>query len=298
MVATRMRFAGTGSQISYIDLNKALSLQNRALHRQKVIITVYGGFFVAQPAVDNGSSQTARCSINTAPNTWVTKRAVNRGFAIWRKMIAETLDNTEGLTSGKWNDFKIFLNNAHGTSPLLPLDVNGDNLYNANAPEWDYSTMTSANPGTAPFDLMIVGPHTASRVGLIQSWLDSRGTPSQGAGDPAHEVTTDVNLDPLNNLFDTGDIDDDRLNIINNEGDQPPYDRYDVFGSSQGSAGGGNEGRNLQRVSVSGTSTSAPVAPVYGFQAICGLLQVAITLPEPTDKWELVLDVESKGMKF
>lgn len=289
MAVTRLRFTGDGDDIGYIDLNKALSLQLRKLHRQKVVTTVYGGFFVSESA---GHS---RCSINVAPNTWVVKRAINRGFALWRRMIAETLSNTEGVTSGKWNDFKIFLNNGHGTSPLLPKDASGNNLYASNTPEWDYSTLTSDDPNATAFDLQIVGPHTASRVGLVQSWLDSRGTPVSGAGDPTHAVTADVSADPLNNLFDSGDADDERLDVINNEGDMPPYDQHDVFGSCAAGSTGGSEGNNLMRVSVSGTNPSTAVSPVYGFEAVCGLLQIAVTSDAP---WELVLDVESKGVKF
>ena len=47
MAVTRLKFTGTGGDIAYIDLAKALSVQLRKLHRQKQIYTVYGGFFVS-----------------------------------------------------------------------------------------------------------------------------------------------------------------------------------------------------------------------------------------------------------
>ena len=74
MAISRLRFKADNNGTYYIDLWKALSIQERKLHRQKQICTVYGGFFV--------DSQGNRIDINTAPMTWVTKRAVNRGFAM------------------------------------------------------------------------------------------------------------------------------------------------------------------------------------------------------------------------
>lgn len=296
MAATRMRFKGTGNGTVYIDLAKALSLQNRKLHRQKMIYTVYGGYYVDS----NGS----RVDLNVAPNTWPVKRAINRGFAQWRKMIARTLADTEGMTTGKWNDYKIFLNNSHGNSPLVPVDAGSQNLYGA-SPEWDYSTLTSEDPDTDPnnmpdqFELQIVGPHVDNglvgndkqytRVSLLQSWVDSRGEPST---DPVVDNGT-TKVDPLSNLFDAGDADDDRIEIINAEGDNPPYDVDQMFGNSALS-GGSN---NLMRVSTAITTSANAVMPIHGFEAICGLIQVGFGSDDP-GAWELVLDVESNGVKF
>lgn len=292
-----MRFTGTGNGTQYIDLAKALSLQQRKLHRQKQIYTVYGGYYVDS----NGS----RINLNVAPNTWPVKRAINRSFAIWRRMIAETLKNTEGLTSGKWNDFKVFLDNQHGTSPLLPKDAEGNNMYGT-APEWDYSTLTSddpdADPATGPdqFELQIVGPHVDNgltgndklftRVGMLQSWVDSRAEPQ--SPDPIVDNGT-TKVDPLSNLFDSGDADDDRIEIINAEGDTPPYDVDQMFGNSV-SAGNSN---NLQRMSSAVTTSANAVVPIHGFEAICGLIQLEFGSADPA-AWELVLDVESNGVKF
>lgn len=299
MAVTRMRFSGTGGGIHYIDLNKALSLQLRKLHRQKVITTVYGGFFAIE---GDAAGTSTRISLNTAPNTWVTKRAINRGFASWRKMIAKTLENAEGVTTGKWNDFKIYLNNGHGSSPLLPQDCQGNDLYDpattGNVPEWDYSTLTTENEDSVgdQFELMIVGPSqpgptSFTRVGLIDSWFATRPKPSI---EVVYPNDAEQETDPLANLFDAGAQDDERLDVINAEGDLPPYDRHTAFGNATASG----SGNNLQRVSIASCNTSLQVAPVHGFEAICGLVEIAITDPNGDTNWELVLDVESKGVKF
>lgn len=302
MAATRLRFTGNGATTVYIDLAKALSIFNRSLHRQKMIYTVYGGYFV-----DTAGQNNSRVNFNVAPHTWVTKAAINRGFKMWRRMISETLSKTDGMTTGTWNDFKIYLNNTMGSAPLVPVDAafpTGNNWYTI-TPEWDYSTMTSADPDEDPvtgvtaapdqFELQIVGDHVGSpgawsRIGLIKSWLDSRPTVVSGSGDPVD--TGNTNTDPLNNLFDAGDADDDRINIINAEGDIPPYDRENPPGLTV--ATGVNN--NLQRVCTTFTTADNPLGTVLGFQALCGLVEVDVVSADNT--WELVLDVEAKGVRF
>jgi len=295
MAISRMRFKANNNGTFYIDLAKALSLQERKLHRQKNIYTVYGGYFV--------DSDGARIDINTAPLTWVSKRAVNRGFAMWRKMTAKTLQDAGATSKSRYRDFKVFLNSGMGSGPLVPLDADDENLY-VNTPEWDYSTLTSADPdgpGGTPadaFELNIVGPHSGadpnwSRIGLIQSWFDSR--PLVDASQPQNipDIT-----DPLMNLFDAGDVIDDRLTIINAEGDAAPYDEPVGFGNNS-TTGSTSNGMNLQRVSTARpTANTTLVAPIHGFQALCGLIQLVVGDDSSTNQWELVLDVETKGEKF
>lgn len=291
MAISRMRFKADNNGTYYIDLAKALSLQERRLHRQKAIYTVYGGFFV--------DSQGNRINLNTAPMTWVSKRAVNRGFAMWRKMTAKALEHAGATSKSKYRDFKIYLDNQMGAGTLQPLDASGNNLY-ATLGEWDYSTLTSDDPdgpgGTAPdqYELQLVGQHTGAdpnwtRIGLITSWVNSR--PSPIPFDPTN--MPDVN-DPLVNLFDAGDSIDDRLTIINTEGDSAPYDEVTMAGNAV--ANGASN--NLMRASVAVPATATPVAPIHGFQALCGLIQIVVGTGTGANEWELVLDVETKGEQF
>lgn len=290
MSSTRMRFVFDGNGTYYIDLPKALSIQERKLHRQKLIYTVYGGYYKDQ----DGST----IHLNTAPNTWPVKRAINRGFALWRKMIARTLTDMQGAGTGSYSDFKVFLDNQMGNSPMLPKDASGNNLYGG-APEWYYSRLTSEDPdgpgGTAPdkFDLQICGPNVGadpdfSRIGLVQSWVNSRPVPDSANPDLPAAFTSD----PLNNLFDSGDVMDDRLAQLADENDAAPYDELTMFGNAATPTGSAN----LQRMSSSQTSGANPIVNVMGFEAVCGLLQVVIT--GASTSAELVIDVENKGVKF
>jgi len=284
----RLRFTGSGSDKFYIDLAKEISVAQRRMARQKQVFTVLGGYWKDQ----DGST----AHFNTAPLTWVAKRSVNRGFKQWRKMIAKTLSNSEGMQTGKYSDYKVYLNKyMFASNTLRAKDAAGNDLYDQ-AGEWNYATFTTEDPeqGAAPdqFEVHIVGSHNGSnpdwtRLGLIKSWFDSRPEPS--SEDP---VITADGSDPLSNLFDAGDVDDDRLVIIEEENDHPPYDENTTWGHY----GGDSETSNLQRMSSAQSSQSNPVVPVHGFQALCGLVQVDVA--NASTGWELVLDVECNGVGF
>lgn len=287
MVATRLKFNLTeGTHV--IDLNLALSEYHRKLHRQKVVSTVYGGF------IRNNNSCSAKFSVS--PLTWTAKAAVNRGFKQWRKMISRTLKNKEGLTTGKWNDFKIHLT-SYGETKAYPRDEAGNRLSSG---EWDYSTLTQPrqvdtgdtlglDDDADQWDLHLCGPHIGSApnygsVGLIRSWYDSRSAPQSG-GEPTN--IPDSN-DPLSNLFDVDDDDNEKVAIIESEGDLPPYSRTSPFGMI-----------GLSPVSIADNGASPSITPVgnaiHGFQALCGLVQVVVAGSGTT---EVFLDVESVGERF
>lgn len=305
MAVMRLRFTGNGSDRYYIDLAREISIAQRRMARQKQTFTVLGGYWKDQ----DGST----AHFNTAPLTWVSKRAVNRGFRIWRKMIAKTLANSDGAQTGKYNDFKVYLNRHQFTSNALhAVDSNGHILGDALG-EWDYSTLTTEDPKLSKdtnssnpdgqnyemsvpdqFELMITGvtqttaPGDHSRVSLLQSWFESR--PEVKSDDP--QMPAAASTDPLANLFDAGDVDDDRLEVIMIEGDQAPYDENSAWGYSKNN----NEIADLQRVSSAQSSVANPIVPVHGFQALCGLVQVDVS--NASTAWELVLDVECNGVGF
>ena len=297
MVATRLKYnLSVGTH--YLDLSRDLSEYHRKLHRQKKIYTVYGGFLRSNTA----------CSahFNVAPLTWQSKTAVNRGFKIWRKMISETLSKHDGLQTGRWNDFKIYLDNAHGAAGTSAQDAAGNRMSDG---EWDYSTMTqpqllpaqdaAGNPTVVAFnadadqwEMQIIGPHAGAapnytRVGLIQSWSDSRPPVTSSSGDPVNipDVT-----DPLSNMFDVEDDDTEKITEILNEGDLPPYDRTVPYGITAGALAPVALADN----DATGTGVAALGSSVQGFQALCGLVQVVVS----TSACELYVDVESQGETF
>ena len=294
MVATRLYYRLTNGT-NYLNIPRDLSEYHRKLHRAKNIYTVYGGFIR-----DNGS-----CSAKfaVAPNTWQSRSAVNRTFKIWRKMVSQTLSKNEGLKSGKWNDFKMLLDDSMSSGNTKPgLDANGV----AMAPgEWDYSTLTQPRlvdpdgDGGLEYDadadqweVHIVGNHGGeapdfTRIGMIKSWTDSKA-PVQSSGEPSNILNP---LDPLANMFEVEDDDEEKVTIIMNEGDLPPYDRDEPFGIKDGA---------FQAVGTADNGANASITPVGnmvpGFQALCGLVRVVVSTN--SDNVELWIDVESQGESF
>ena len=302
MATTRLRYKFTQNGTYYIDLAAGLSLQERKLIRQKQIFTCLGGLYV--------DADGSRIDINTAPNTWPIRRAINRAFFYWRKSIAKTLQHAEGLKTGKWNDFKIYLDN-HQSNYLMPVTADGSNLFDANAPEWDHSTLVrqslidpdgdgglelDANPDH--FEVMIVGNNHAgtnsglTRISAMRSWLDSRPTIDLD-GEPAPEPAP--NTDPLSMMFAETPFESERIDYIETEGDNPPYSETVVFGNSSTA---GNPTSNLQRQCVAWTTANSNrVVPVSGFEAICGLIQVVVSGVSGSNDSELIIDVDH-GRKF
>ena len=235
MVATRLKYnlsAGT----HYLNLPSDLSEYHRKLHRAKKIYTVYGGFL--------RSNEPCSAHFNVAPLTWQSKSAVNRTFKIWRRMISETLQNNDGLQTGKWNDFQMLLDATHsGTNTAAAEDAAGNSMSTG---EWSYSQLTQPRlvpaGGELGFDadadqwyVHIVGPHSGSapnysKIGMIQSWSDSKASIDLG-GTPNDMVNS---ADPLSNMFNVDDDDNEKEAIIMSEGDMPPYHPTLPYGCAVG----------------------------------------------------------------
>ena len=300
MVATRLKYI-LQPGMNYLDVSRDLSEYHRKLHRQKKIYTVYGGF------MRNNSGTSAK--FNVAPLTWTSKSAVNRGFKMWRKMTSETLKSNEGLRSGKWNDFKIRLGGQVSTSKHRhAVDASGNRM---SAGEWNYSTLSQPrlidpdgdggleyDADMDQYDLHIVGGHTQSSptnltsVGLIQSWYDSRPVPTSPEPNDVPNIA-----DPLANLFAVEDDDSEKVTIIHDEGDTPPYNKNAPFGM----VGAHSTEQGLAPVAIAdndanGARTQALGSQIVGFQALCGLVQVYVTTDGGTT--EIFLDVESEGESF
>lgn len=299
MVATRLKYILQPGR-NYIDVSKDLSSFHRQLKRQKMVYTIYGGFM--------RNNQGTSAQFNVAPLTWTSKAAVNRSFKMWRKMISQTLKNNDGLKSGKWNDFKVRLT-GEVTASLYrtAVDAKGEPISTG---EWNYSTLSQPklidpdedgglefDANMDQYDLHIVGDHNGTvenytSVGLIRSWYDSRPVPQS-----PEPIDVPNIQDPLANLFEVEDDDNERVYYIQSEGDTPPYNKNAPFGM----VGTGTDKGGLAPVAIadndaSGARTQALGSQIVGFQALCGLIQVDVNTDGGTT--EIFLDVESEGESF
>jgi hypothetical protein len=315
MAVSRQRFLFDGPGTYYIDLNQSTSLQERKMQRGMLMRHVRGGLIK-----DSNNESVVR--INVAPATWPVKTAIKRGFKLWNKMIDQRIkEGGVGLSKGKYHDFKVFLNHHHYLTGLtnneIPRDAGGTELTQG---EWTYSrivsedidwsdpALTSArNRDAEQYFLHIVGPHVDGTgtvggtgvdpvngewrsVGLVRSWIDTRAEPQQN--DPA--FPTAALSDPLANVFDESDADDEILERLRDDNDEAPYDENSLMGIGHGT---GNHA-DLQRVAMAATQSGAgQISALNGFSALNGLIQVHIT-QTTSGQVEMLLDVDMKGEKL
>lgn len=313
MAVSRQRFLFDGPGTYYIDLNQSTSLQERKLQRQMLMRHVRGGLIK-----DSNNDSVVR--INVAPATWPVKTAIRRGFKLWNKMIKQRTDEGGiGVSKGKYHDYKVALNHHHYSVGLgnnkLPVDAAGNPL---NSGEWVYSRMVSEdidwsdpqltatrNRDAEQYYVHIVGPHVDGTgtvggtgvdpvngewlsVGLVRSWLDTRAEPITNEPDFPNAALSD----PLANLFDESDADDEVLERLRDDNDEPPYDENSVFGVGNGGTGVYGD---LQHVAMAATQSGAgQISALNGFSALNGLIQVHIT-QTTSGEVEMILDVDMKG---
>lgn len=294
---TRLRFEANGPGTYYIDLTQGLSQVRRKLVRQGQNVAVHAG-------VLQDSNNDSYIRINTAPQSWVVNTALRRAKRMWDKSYRQVV-REGGLGKNaypKYWDWKVYLSDAHRTSSgsqrLIPVDANGNSFP---VGEWgysrfisedvDWSTIATSGPNRDAdmFEAHIVGDHVAQAsnpnywdsIGIIESWKDSRPEPDSDNPD----MPTDAQSDPLANLFDEADADDERMDVLDHFGDAPPYDVDDVPGDGS---------TLLERMAMAKSSTSNPIVHVPGFMATHGLLEVVVTQDSP-GLFSLLLDVEPVG---
>lgn len=297
---SRQRYLFSGPGTYYIDLFKSLSAQERRLVRQGQVAKVMGGLIK-----DSNNESVVR--MNVAPDTWVTRTAWRRGKKMWDMHIKEALEGMDGRLKPKYHDYKVYLNNVMGGSPVLPVDAAGNTIpsgewgyseYHSEDIDWaDPNLLTTSNREADSFSAALVGEHSGSpadwtRIGLIKSWIESRAFNDDF---PQGNVPNTVETDPLNNLFDEADAADEVITMLRTLNEEAPYDEDTHFGNGEPNAAS----NNLQRVAFAATQTGAgQISAMNGFSAICGLVEVVITQGVGSGQVELLLDVSTKGEKI
>lgn len=287
----------------FIDLARALSACNRRFYRAGLYYHVSG-------VTVHDSNQNAWVKFATAPDTWITKNAWIRGFRAWSKMnsrAAAAAGADDLAIAGSYHDFKVYLNDAHRSAPLLnPIGSRDYASVGGSFPEWiltpaadpfgcdewTYSKFISEEPNTSDpqdvdtFDIKLLGDHIAGAggadayeaIGLIESYRESRVTVPEYSPILASGTSTD----PIMNLFDSADTQDNILQDLEDDSDQPPYDWNYYPG----------QGTN-QTVIVAQTANSAGAGAVTrtpGFVVPFGLLEI-ITNSPVAGQIEVVLEM-------
>ena len=296
----RLRFLFDGAGTRYIDLWRCLSIAQRKMFRQGQVCHVMGGLI-------KDSNNETTISINTAPDTWVTRTAWRRAKRLYDKHIEEGLEGVQGNVKPKYHDFKVYLNNVMG-SGTVPVDAGGDTIpfqewvyssYHSEDVDWaDPNLLASSNRQADTFQVMLTGDHVGTpqnwtRISAIKSWFDSRAEPD--IDEP--NMPTGFSTDPLVNLFDEADATDEVLASLDTDNDRPPYDEDSHWGYDVGQPVGPHY--NLQRQAFAATQSGAgSISPLNGFSAICGLLEVQVTQGSGSGLVEMLIDVALKGDKI
>ena len=214
---------------TYIDGPQGLSRLNRRLYRagREYLIS---GFSIAMAGAGDAQSWT----ITKIPEGYVSRESWNHAFDMWRKQRAETLDTSSQVT-GRWSDFKVYMDEGHFTNPDpldgLPTAVAHSQVMSGGAAladisitggEWNYSQMVYYSAGAA-VDLpvgMLGADNTPLYGGIIEAWGDTRRTVLSPDPNTPGSLSTSwlEHMGPG-----PEDLESEVENLIESEGDQPPY---------------------------------------------------------------------------
>lgn len=279
--------------LSYIDLSLAASIANRRFYRQGVNWAVEGfTLFATGPGALN---------VLKIPDTWPAVNAWKKSFALWRKMNDQVLDDEPGI-EGRYMDFKVAADadmssasiqdqgNPTGTiltpasgdaAGILALpgcftlaDFSGGGL-TVNS-EWAYSTIQVPNDPTAGTTvektLHYVGGDTATKVGLINGYEQSRARPST----PDPNVPTADGW--MNDLFDVGMQLEELRDDLTADNDEAPYPVG--TGGSAYYPGGSHEypGMSMHSASTVTSTTVGGKTSIRGGNFYCGLIKLLSTV--------------------
>lgn len=282
----------------YIDLAAALTAVNRKSFRQ-------GKVYQVANVTIHDSQGDAFVKFCTAPNNQSTRRAWNIGFKNWKKQRAQALQGLEGQQTGKYSDFKVFLNDDHITDPdsahkfesipgggsqlmwigdLRPTDIENNKVHYG---EWDYSKFYEH--------------HEYDTAGAVdEAWVCLMGANKESNADMQSVSLIDLYEEILNPTVADPAVgpalentwygrmfvgaNDEVLEDIDGENDMPGYSPSLLLG------GPSNLPKPYQRRICHIASTYSPVAQVGGFSVPCGLLCIE-TKSETSDN-EIGITIE------
>jgi hypothetical protein len=264
---------GNGYDSHFLDLAAGLSAVNKRAYRQGLY------YYIKSISIVEITGDT-KIQFGTAPDTWQIPLAWKMGFRAWSRMNSEAAANIPGgdlKIAGKYHDFKVYLNNNHRTDPDVTVPSNGpvsmDGSPQYNPTDWDYSVLHTQDPdgNNAPnddFTMMLLGSHQGSdnawdSLGLTTSYARSRNLNDQ-SGTPIQ--LSNLDTDPLLNLFDISDTHDDVLDDLQTTNDNPPYDDDSAYMDTV-----------VRAQAAINSATGAAMLP--GFCVPLGLLEVLTFCP-------------------
>jgi len=230
----------SSSSPTYLDLSAAACILNRRFYRQGLQWAV-SGFTLIAPTSTSGTIE-----IKKLPTNWVVSNAWEKGMRAWMRQQNEALEQASSQSvKGKFNDFKIFADEAHFGTPvphfLLPKD--GDDNTFKPPQEWLHSVVAVPNDdgnvgSTVKYRLHMMGDDTAivgsnNSRSLIKAYQESRSVPQ--SPDPSSPGNASIGL--YVDMFNDGMADTEIIANAEFRNDELPYDQDEYPGSKNNGAG-------------------------------------------------------------
>lgn len=259
---------------SFIDTQRALSRTNRRLYDQGRLVAYQGLTFIWRANAASGLAS-IEVKVRAAPNTWVIQNAWTKGKALWDQMQDLVLDDNPSI-KGKWHDYKIKLDGGQSDALTLAVqDGDGNDVTHVNA-EWSHSTYVlpqhEVDPATGlplaadEVTAVLLGPDTGTKRSLVKAYEESRSTVQS----PMPNMPAGLAGSFFSLLTDSGSQEPELADVIEDENENPPYDRDNYPGGDTNSASPFTVGY----AAISSAEVDGRVGP---FIAPCGLLQIDIT---------------------
>ena len=277
----QLTHTGEGSEdFHYIDIARHLSAINRRLYRQGMV------YHIANVQVQD-SQGACEFRFATLPNTWYFRKAWDLVFGAWKKQRAQLLDSASGVPAktGKWSDFKVYINRDHMNDTDWPNYVDVENDATPYG-EWNYADVTFTQNGTEYQEhaVHMMGGHSIGSAmsnetstedddydGSISAikcfgevWNQPRDNNPQTASAFADSVLLGMDL----GIMGADESRDDMLAEIMNENDSAPYSDS----TYPGTAGQAEDPWVVRETDLDGTGDT--IAYVGGFPVPLGLLVI------------------------
>lgn len=191
---------------SYIDASAALGRANQRLYRQGMVYNLSVSYQGNTTPLGGNREQ---INVATLPNNWAIRRAHQVARKAWMSSTKE--ERAAGIKAGRWNDFRVFMDNTHtgGNNVNTPFGSAG-----LGTGEILFTDAEKAD-GSGSLEFHFIGPGSPTRFGMLAQYDALADTevdtpPAGSATMPYQELSAD--------LVST------QANQLQEEGDNPPYD--------------------------------------------------------------------------
>lgn len=204
-VERTLTFTLPGNTATYVDVSAMLGRANQRLYRQGMIYTMSVSYQGNWPVGAPGQVE-----LSHLPNNWAIRKAHQLAKKMWLQSTAD--ERANGAKAGRWNDFRVFMDNTHDATNNLNTPFGSAGLGTG---EILFTTAhdTAASSGARQFQFL--GASSLTRWGMLEEYDSSMDTdvdtPSASAGQM-----------PYNTLI--AELDSQQADQIQEEGDNPPYD--------------------------------------------------------------------------